>query len=109
MIRDFWSIKGKPNLKQEIDAIQSKVDSMTWDAINSVREIGNIGAHMEKDINLIIDVEPGEAKLLIQLIESLIKEWYIARYEREENMKKLIKASAKKNSQKKKPTIKKIP
>lgn len=28
MIRDFWSIKGKPNLKQEIYAIQSKVDSM---------------------------------------------------------------------------------
>lgn len=101
MIRDFWNINGLPNLKQEIDAIQSKVDSITWSAINSVREIGNIGAHMEKDINLIIDVDPGEAKLLIQLIESLIKEWYIARHEREENMKKIIKMSVQKTTQKK--------
>jgi len=102
MIRDFWNISGLSNLKQEIDAIKEKVDSMTWSAIDSVREIGNIGAHMEKDINLIIDVDPGEAKLLIQLIESLIKEWYISKYEREKNMKKIIKTGSQKNIQKKK-------
>lgn len=102
MIRDFWDISGLPNLKQEMDAIKEKVDSITWNAIDNVREIGNIGAHMERDINLIIDVESGEAKLLIQLIEYLIKEWYVSRYEREENLKKIIKIGSQKNIQKKK-------
>ena len=31
-----------------------------WQAIDAVRSIGNIGAHMEKDINLIVDVDPEE-------------------------------------------------
>ncbi|MGT2429378.1 hypothetical protein ACU4HD_12705 [Cupriavidus basilensis] len=45
---------------------------MTWDSIEAVRKIGNIGARMEKDIDVIVDVEPEEAGLLIGLIESLI-------------------------------------
>lgn len=36
-----------------------------------VREIGNIGAHMEADINVIIDVDPDEAQILIDLVELL--------------------------------------
>ena len=82
MIRDFWHIK-KKNLKLEIDALKVKVEAPIWKAIDSVRAMGNIGAHMEKDINLIIDVEPKEAELLIGLIEILLKEWYIVRHERE--------------------------
>ncbi|MCP1830281.1 hypothetical protein ACVIHH_005106 [Bradyrhizobium sp. USDA 4518] len=34
------------------------------DAIDAVRIVGNIGAHMEKDVNLIVDIEPGEAQML---------------------------------------------
>jgi len=41
---------------------------------------------MEKDINLIIDVEPDEASLLIQLIEMLFEEWYIHRHEKEKRL-----------------------
>jgi hypothetical protein len=50
MIRDFWGIK-KARLVDEIEAIAEKTDADTWAAIDSVRKIGNIGAHMEKDIN----------------------------------------------------------
>lgn len=46
MIRDFFEIK-KDRLIDEINAIREKTDSLTWDAIDSVRKIGNIGAHME--------------------------------------------------------------
>ena len=56
---------------------------MTWDAIDAVRKVGNIGAHIEKDINVIIDVEPREAELLIGLIEMLLKDWYVVREERQ--------------------------
>ncbi|MDE0686059.1 MAG: DUF4145 domain-containing protein [Candidatus Poribacteria bacterium] len=89
MIRDFWGVK-KGTLFAEISAIQEKVDPQIWKAIDGVRSVGNIGAHMEKDINLIIDVEPNEASALIRLIEILIKDWYIARRERENNLTSVI-------------------
>ena len=65
-----------------------------------MRSIGNIGAHMEKDINLIVDVEPNEADLLVRLIEVLLDEWYIRRHEREDHMQKVIAAAKAKDVQK---------
>jgi uncharacterized membrane protein len=56
---------------------------------------------MEKDINLIVDVEPKEASLLINLIETLMKEWYIHRHEREAMLEDIINISKEKNSKKK--------
>lgn len=92
IIRDFWEIT-KPRLIDEINGLNGKVDATTWQAIDAVRSIGNIGAHMEKDINLIVDVDPEEADLLLRLIEVLIEEWYIRRYEREKHMQKVIAAA----------------
>jgi hypothetical protein len=62
-------------------------------AIDAVRKIGNIGAHMEKDINVIVDVEPKEAQLLIGLIELLVKDWYIAKHNRVERLKEIVAVS----------------
>lgn len=96
MIRDFWSVKEK-NLFQEIKAIEDKLDPETFSAIDAVRSIGNIGAHMEKDIDLILDVEPHEAELLINLIETLIREWYVSREVRRVRMAAIVStAEAKK-------------
>jgi hypothetical protein len=92
IIRDFWNIT-KARLIDEINELNGKIDSTTWQAIDAVRSIGNIGAHMEKDINLIVDVDPEEADLLLRLIEVLLEEWYIRRYEREEHMQKIIAAA----------------
>jgi Domain of unknown function (DUF4145) len=89
MIRNFWGIS-QATLFQEINELNGKIDATTWYAIDAVRKIGNIGAHMEKDINLIVDVEPREARLLIGLIEFLLADWYVGRHEREEHMKKVI-------------------
>lgn len=88
MIRDFWKIS-KRTLKQEVDSLEEKVDKATWEAIDSVREVGNIGAHMEKDINTIIDVEPKEAQLLIELIETLVADWYVSNNDKNERLKKV--------------------
>lgn len=90
IIRDFWKVTGKTNLKQEIDAIQEKIEPLVWRAIDAVRTIGNIGAHMEKDVNLIVDVDPGEAKQLIKLIEFLFDKWYIQTHETEQQLHDLI-------------------
>lgn len=96
IIRDFFEVKGKKNLYQEIDAIRDRIDPLTWQAIDSVRSIGNIGAHMERDIDLIIDVDPDEAAMLIGLIEIMIKDCYISRHERELQLKSIIEVAKKK-------------
>lgn len=100
IIRDFWGIK-KNRLIDEIDELKSKVDSTSWEAIDSVRQVGNIGAHMEKNVNLIVNVDPQEAGLLIWLIETLFEEWYIALHDRETKMKALKKLAADKKAAKK--------
>lgn len=97
MIRDFWGVR-KSRLVDEIEAIKDKVDPLTWSAIDAVRSIGNIGAHMEKDINVDDDVDPGEAQLLIGLIETLINDWYIVKHEREQRLAQII-ATAEQKSQ----------
>ena len=95
MIRDFWNIK-KGRLIDEIREL-GKLHPATAELIDPVRKLGNIGAHMEKDVNLIIDVEPDEAQLLIELLEQLFEDWYIDRYVREKRKEKLISSAAKKD------------
>lgn len=82
MIRDFWNIS-KKRLVDEIDFLKDKVSATQWRVLNSLRHIGNIGAHPEADTSLIIDIEPENAQKLIAVIELLIKQWYIERHEQE--------------------------
>lgn len=85
MIRDFWDVK-KNRLIDEIKAIEEKVERPVWEAIEALRKMGNIGAHMEKDINVIVDVDPNEAQAMLGLIEMLLQEWYVARHERDRRL-----------------------
>jgi hypothetical protein len=95
MIRDFCGI-AKNRLLDEINELKKRVASGTApagvqadtiDAIDHVRSIGNIGAHMEQDINVIVDVDPDEAQQMIGLLELLFDEWYIGRHQRAERLK----------------------
>lgn len=86
ILRDYWQVK-PGRLVDEIKEIVPQVDPLTWDAIDSTRKIGNIGAHMEKDIDTIVEVDPEEATLLIHLIETLIENCYVQRHERNLRLK----------------------
>lgn len=99
MIRDFCGIK-EGTLAKEIQVLRESLDQgrapagvtdESVDAIDHVRSIGNIGAHMEKDIDLIIPVDPQEAQALIELIEMLFDEWYIARDRRKKRLEAISK------------------
>jgi len=81
MIRDYWGISDK-TLFLEISALKDRIQPDLWVSIDALRQLGNIGAHMEKDTNVIVDIDANEANSLIKLIELLIKEWYIAREDR---------------------------
>lgn len=100
MIRDFWNIQ-KGTLNEEINAIKDKVTPTQWKALDSLRKIGNIGAHMEKDVNLMIDIEPGEANKLLQLIELLFDKWYITRHDEDTLLGEITAISDKKENQRK--------
>lgn len=100
MIRDFWKVKAD-TLFNEVQAIEDKIDPVVWEAIDGVRKVGNIGAHMEKNINLIIDVSPEEAALLIEMIEMLLDDWYVARHEKQQKLQRIKDIAAEKTEARK--------
>ncbi|MGD8860553.1 MAG: DUF4145 domain-containing protein [Myxococcales bacterium] len=85
LVRDFWNVK-KTFLADELDAIKDRIDPETWEAIDSVRNTGNIGKHFEKGANVIIEVEPEEPEMLLKLIEYLVEDWYVARRRRQQRL-----------------------
>jgi Domain of unknown function (DUF4145) len=97
IIRDFCHITEKrlideiKELRRLVDAGQAPAGAQadTVDAIDHVRQIGNIGAHMQADVNVIIDVDPDEAQVLIELAEMLFEEWCVAREIRAQRIARL--------------------
>lgn len=107
MIRDFCDIS-KSRLIEEIRELKSRVEAgagpkgvelETIEAIDAVRNIGNIGAHMERDINVIVEVDAGEAQALIELIEMLFQDWYVARHKRGQRLANVKMIAARKTEE----------
>jgi hypothetical protein len=103
MIRDFWKIH-KPRLVDEIDELKDKVEPSVWAAIDALRKLGNIGAHMEKDVNLIVDIDADEAGQLIRLIEFLVEQWYVRRHEQQVMLDQIIQTAQQKEQPKREGT-----
>ena len=104
MIRDFCKIS-RNRLIDEIAELRQLattaslpkgVTDESIEAIDAIRKIGNIGAHMEKDINVIVDVDPNEALLLVKLIETLVDDWYVSRHNREQRFSQVLALADKK-------------
>lgn len=79
MVRGFFQVNDKRTLHAELEAIKDRCDDELYAAMMAVKSIGNIGAHPEKDASLMVDVEPGEAETLLDLIHLLDHEWYVSR------------------------------
>jgi hypothetical protein len=54
---------------------------------------------MEADVNLIVEIEPREVQLLIELIETQFEEWYIAQHRREQRFAGVIALAAEKRAE----------
>lgn len=100
MVRDFWGI-AKNKLADAIKELNGNVSVAQWNAIDGLRKIGNIGAHMENDVNMIIDIDEGEAEKLGKLIELLMEKWYIARHDEEALLQDISAISAQKQDERK--------
>lgn len=120
ILRDFWGItpefwdshtdlkkevrlkeSGKANLWQEIKAVEQlgSVPAPIIAAFKQLKDIGNIGAHPETDVNLIVDVEPGEAEALVSLVDLIIRLTYIQRNTDEELLRQVEGIASKKAEQ----------
>lgn len=102
IIKDFFSeeVEERDYLKDQLLSVQNKFSPLTWKAIDSLRESGNIGAHI-KNVNEIVDVKPGESEALIQLIELLLSKTYISKYEEEGLLNRVILNTKKQKTQEK--------
>lgn len=98
IIRDFYGTS-KARLVDEIDALESRVDGPVLEALHALREIGNIGAHPERDPTIIVEVEQGEASKMIDLLELLIRETYVARHERDAALQRVKEIARQKRSE----------
>jgi hypothetical protein len=69
------------DLSKEIDQVLASktLPSDLADAIDAVRQVGNFAAHPLKSTNtgLILDVEPGEAEWLLDVLESLFDFYFV--------------------------------
>ena len=92
MLRDFWHVQ-HGRLGDEFRQVKGTVDPLTWETIDSVRKSGMIGARMEIEGAEILETEPGEAKLLIGLVETLIEDWYVGREDRRKRLQEIRKIS----------------
>lgn len=99
MIRNFCKIHEK-TLYAEISKLQKMADDDTLPkgveaetiaAMNALRELGNIGAHMMESGGEILSVDSGEAEALLALIEMLFSDWYVAQGKRAEKLAAIIK------------------
>jgi len=88
MLRDFWQVQ-PGSLSDEFRQVKGTVDPLTWEAIESVKQSGMIGARMEKEGAEIQDADLHEAPMLIGLIETLIQDWYVTRAERRKRLEKI--------------------
>lgn len=82
MIEDFWQVK-TATLYDAIYSLREEMEPKLWKAVESVCTLGNIGEHMKKDVNLLLDSDPMEPQRLTKLIELFIKEWYVAKNNRD--------------------------
>jgi len=74
ILREEYNISEKSLAKEiEIFTKKSDIPSHITDAVDAVRQIGNIAAHPSKDLNTgeIVPVEKNEAEWLIEVIEQL--------------------------------------
>ncbi len=78
LLREVAKVKPS-NLSNEIDEVMESLPSHLAESIDAVRNLGNFAAHPMKSTNTgeIIDVEPGEAEWLLDVLEGLFDFYFV--------------------------------
>ncbi len=67
------------DLKEQIDAAYPSFPSYVQGSVDHIRNLGNIAAHPKNDIatDRVVDVEPGEAEWLLEVLGELLDHYYV--------------------------------
>jgi hypothetical protein len=80
LLREHAKVKPQ-NLNKEIDDVlnSKQLPSHLAGDIDAIRQVGNFAAHPTKDTSIgeIVDVEPGEAEWLLDLLEGLFDFYFV--------------------------------
>lgn len=80
LIRENEGIRNR-TLSQEINTLleENRLPAYISDVIDGIRHYGNFSAHQSEDLVTgdVIDVEPGEAEWLLEIIEDLFDFYYV--------------------------------
>ena len=95
VLYDFYEVKG--NIASQITQLEERggINQSLLDGFHTIRKYGNIASHPERDISIIVDIEEGEADVLLQFIETLIEKTYIRRKQDEDQAEQLKAMSEK--------------
>lgn len=77
ILHDFYGVEER-RLVDEIAALKDNVEEPVSEALHALHQVGSIAAHPESPPDAIVDVDPKEATVLIELLELLILETYVA-------------------------------
>lgn len=68
------------DLADQIDEVIKVLPSAIADNVDAVRQVGNFAAHPSKSKSTgeIVEVEPGEAEWLLEVLEELFEHYYVA-------------------------------
>lgn len=98
----------KRNLADEIQALldQEDLPPSVADLIDAIRVIGNLAAHPTEAAGEIFDVTEAEATFLLEILEGLLRHFFVAPVQKEERLKAINEriASAGKALQTRPPT-----
>ena len=66
------AVRNEPNPDKKLPVVLSRI-------IDAVREFGNFSAHEKKNLTTlqIVEVEPGEADLCLEIVEALFEHYYV--------------------------------
>jgi len=101
MLIDFWELPRKKDedLAATFDSVADKISPETRDAIETVRHFGNIDSYTHENVRLMIDAKEEEAALLIDLVETLFKDFYEDRQRRKERSEALYEIAKTRSKQ----------
>jgi hypothetical protein len=77
ILHDFYQVDER-RLVDEIAALKDNVEEPVSEALHALHQIGSIAAHPENAPDTIVEVAANEAAALIELVELLILETYVA-------------------------------
>lgn len=99
VMRDFYKVGKQRDLHSEIEAARSQMSESLYDALMSVKSLGNIGAHPERDVDLIISVDGSEASLLLAVVQILIDGTYVKQADDEQKFTSIKALAEEKRAQ----------